>query len=157
MLVEKCMLLLFIFLHNFALFWNRAHQPCPSQALLLTFWRAQSPSWPQRIWAARTRPGENSCRKVMSSMKAKLVTSSPMMVHALNIANNSFHLFLYQAYNLLIIFFFLPKKPSRTPGKTPAAPEQAMSWNALMTWWRVPWAEHTQAEKEPHLKVFLVC
>ena len=49
------------------------------------------------------------------------------------------------------------QKLSTNPGKTPAAPEQAMSWNALMTWWRDPWAGRTPLGKELHLKVLILC
>lgn len=71
-------------------FLNRAPQPCPSPALLLISWGAQSPSWPRRTWTAQTRPGENSWLKVMLFMKASVDTSSPMMVSALiiDIPNN---------------------------------------------------------------------
>lgn len=48
---------------------------------------------------------------------------------------------------------FYVRKLSRTPGKTPAAPEQATRWNALTTWLKDPWAGDTVAEKALHLRV----
>lgn len=87
-------------------------------------------------------------------MKAKAVTSVPMIVRALIIdpTNSSECAFTKQA-NLKVLFSSA-QKPLRTPGKAPAAPELAMSWNAPMIWWRDPWAERTLAEKEPLVKVF---
>lgn len=112
----------FIFHYIFALIWNRAHQPCPSLALLLTSWRAQSQSWPQRTWAAQTRPGENSWLKVMSSMKARVVTSSPMMVRALiiDIPNNFLSISLpSKTWCKFDNDFFLSKSHQEPQGKHP--------------------------------------
>lgn len=69
---------------DIAFLWIRAHQLCPSPASRLTSWRAQSQSWPQRTWAARTKLGGSSWQKVTSSMKERVVTSSPMMVRTFN-------------------------------------------------------------------------
>lgn len=73
----------YVVLYIFSSLQNRAHRPCHSPALLLTFWRALSQSWPRRTWTTQTSQGENSSLKVMSSTKAKVVTYSRMMVSVL--------------------------------------------------------------------------
>lgn len=107
--IFRSIFLLFILHYIFDLFWNRVRQPCPSVALLLTSLRAQLQSWPQRTWAAQTRPGENRWLKVMSSMKARVVTSTPMIVRALIVDIQIIPECFFTKHAILMMDFFCPK------------------------------------------------
>lgn len=63
----------------------------------------------------------------MSSMKAKAVTSVPMIVRALIIDPTNSSECAFTKHANLKVLFSSAQKPLRTPGKAPAAPELAMS------------------------------